>query len=185
MENEKTVHDLTKSQTVKIGASISHTELSDWIDAGDRILGFSGHVEVPVSMIDNKVPSAFPNNLTPELEEFNHLGYRIEFDEETGEEVKIAVETIKERPVLDENGEVVMVKKEWGDYTSVTYSLDGATALLAIGYRDDNKNLCHTVGDVELRAWVTKFGIENVLTKSEGVALLNSSKYRKVEEETI
>lgn len=53
----------------------------------------------------------------------------------------------------------------WREFCN--YRENDTNALLIVGKTDENGNRKDVVGDTELREWVSYFGVENVLTKSE------------------
>ena len=185
---ETTIHNLSRVEYKKITPSMTHEEFKNWIDNDEPIIGFIGGVLTTPAMLDNKVPSAFPNNLEVKTEEYTEEEEVEEFDEETGEVTTKTITVTKTRVVteagVDEDGKEtqvpVMVKREWQEYVGglIRYSLDGTQVVLPLGERNKNGNRHSIVGDTELRAWVGKFGIDNILTKSEYYDKLNSPAFK-------
>ena len=99
------------------------------------------------------------------------------------EEIKATVSTdFSASSIIDKDEKKIQV--DWKTFGSYITSLDGKTALLRLGKTDSNGNRKEQVKDKELREWVKVFGIDNILTKSDYVALLRSDKYTKETKET-
>ena len=182
MTEEKIVHDLSKVKTIKVSPSMTHDELVEWLANGDIINGFIGGVLTTASMLDNKVTAAFPGNLQVQMEKYTVEEPVVTFDEETGEETTSTITVTKTRAVtetIDGEEVPVMEKMEWQDYTLAHVALDGETAVLAVGKRNKHKNRHSPVTNEELRAFVDKFGIENILTRSEYHDILKSEGFVK------
>jgi len=82
--------------------------------------------------------------------------------------------------IADEETET---QRKWKNYCVYHKSIDNSKVLIFIGERDSNGNRQDVVPNNELLIWIDHFGIENIMTKHECQALLNSDKYSQ--EETI
>jgi len=74
--------------------------------------------------------------------------------------------------IFDEDGELIR-QKTWLEYTT-TYLKDG-TAIILIGYRDENGNRSEEVSYKELRDYVNHFGIDLIKHRDDFIDLISSN----------
>ncbi len=75
---------------------------------------------------------------------------------------------------IDGEGNESEINKTWREYVSgyVKDSINEGKVIIPLGERTKNGNRFTPVTDSELRAWVRKFGVDKIKTKSEGKALI-------------
>lgn len=94
--------------------------------------------------------------------------------------VEVPLATLDEQVPESFTGSTVVVGVDGDTVLNLTwcefcnYRENDTSALLIIGKTDANGNRKDVVGDTELREWVSYFGVENVLTKSEMLAKINN-----------
>lgn len=74
-------------------------------------------------------------------------------------------------------------QKVWDEYCNYRVSNDSTKVLMSVGYVDANGNRKDEVDFDELKEWITYFGEDNILTKSEFKVLLQSTDYTINEEQ--
>jgi len=165
-----------------VSQGINHAQLVEAINNGAIIEDFWGGAESPVAILEEDVPVEFPNSQKVEMEEETYEEEECSFDEETGEEVCVMVEKTRLVPVLDDEGEPVMVQKLWKEYcTNYRISIDETTVCFKVGYTDTHGNLLHKVTNDELRLWITQFNIDNIIVYKDWKTLIKSDKYTNQE----
>ncbi len=159
-------------------SGINKAQLEAVLATDTLIEDFWGGAEAPVAKLEEEVPAEFPNSLKVKMEEETYEVEVCEVDEEKGDEVCHMEERTKLVPVLDEEGEPVMIQKLWKEYcTNHRISVDKKTVLFKVGYTDSHGNLLHKVADFELRLWVDSFEIDNITVYKDWKTLLKSDKY--------
>ncbi len=163
---------------------INHAQLVKAIDNNAEIVDFWGGCEGAIGLLETDVPVEFPNSKKVKMEEETYEEEECSFDEPSGEEVCVMVEKTRLVPVLDDEGEPVMIQKLWKEYcTNYRISVDGKTVLFKVGYTDSHGNLLHIVTNDELRLWINLFGIEKTTVYKDWKALIKSDKYTNQEGE--
>ncbi len=175
---DKTIHNLNEETSTIIINTFIKEDFIEWYNNGDEINGFRGWIKTTPTIIKGLVPATFTDNTKIKTEEYEVEEEVITIAED-GSDITTTETVTKTRNVVDENGEPVMTKKNWKEYVgnNIHTSLDGETVLIPIGNRDSNGNRLSIILDEELRQWITKFGLDKVLTIDEGETLLNGSKY--------